>query len=287
MNAQGSGGRLAGRVVVLTGGRVRHRPGRRRFASPGRARRRSSAAAVRPRSTTRSPRSRMRAGGRRGSPSTSGSPSPPCAPRRGGRELGGRLDGVVSCAGTFPSAPFTELRDAEWEEAIAMNLGAPMRVARRPVPTLARRVAMVSVRPSTPTSGANLLWHARTTRRRKPFSSGYAPTRGGLAPQGIRACGCRAWRRGHRHARGVERGPADIEAWLERFVPLRRLAAPTRSPRSTPSSCPRPMRPYVTGRCSWAESARRRLMSPRGGPPVEAKAASSDPGRSARAGARA
>jgi NAD(P)-dependent dehydrogenase (short-subunit alcohol dehydrogenase family) len=83
--------------------------------------------------------------------------------------LGG-LDGIVNCAGVPSGALVDQLRPAEWDRVIAINLTAPYRVCHAAVPWLRRerRGSIVNV-----ASGAGLLPTA-------PGSGAYAASKGGL-----------------------------------------------------------------------------------------------------------
>jgi 3-oxoacyl-[acyl-carrier protein] reductase len=139
----------------------------------------------------------------------------------------GRLDAAVSCAGTFPSAPFADLTDSEWEEALAINLTAPMRIARAATPHLARQGGVVVAVSSINAYLGDLLSQCAHYSAAKAGLVGLTRQLAvELAPQGIRAVGVAPGGVATPMLEGWNDDPADMDAWLERFVPLRRLAAP-------------------------------------------------------------
>jgi NAD(P)-dependent dehydrogenase (short-subunit alcohol dehydrogenase family) len=141
-------------------------------------------------------------------------------------EWGGEVDILVNCAGSFPSAPAAELDDAEWDRALELNLSAAMRLARPLIPSLERKQGVIVL-----VSSINALLG-------DPLApcAHYAAAKAGLcglvrqlavelapsvrvvavAPGGVDTPMLEGW----------NEDPADMAAWLERYVPLGRLAQP-------------------------------------------------------------
>jgi 3-oxoacyl-[acyl-carrier protein] reductase len=140
---------------------------------------------------------------------------------------GGRLDAVISCAGTFPSAPFDRLPDADWDDALAINLSAPMRVARAAVPLMADRGGViVSVSSINAYLGDELSACAHYSAAKAGLVGLTHQLAVELAPRGIRAVGVAPGGVDTDMLEGWNDDPADMRTWLERFVPLERLARP-------------------------------------------------------------
>jgi len=138
----------------------------------------------------------------------------------------GRLDILVNAAGIFPTTAFTELSDREWNEALAINLAAPMRLSRAAVPELKkRRGTIVNVSSTNAVMGDAY-----------SICSAYASAKAGLlgltrqiaaelAPE-IRVNAVLPGPVATPMLEGWNEDPADMAAWLERYVPLRRVAKP-------------------------------------------------------------
>ena len=140
---------------------------------------------------------------------------------------GGRLDAAVSCAGTFLSAPFAELSDDDWEEALAINLTAPMRVARAATAHLAQRSGVVVCVSSINAYIGDLLSECAHYSAAKAGLVGLTRQLAvELAPRGVRAVGVAPGGVDTPMLEGWNENPAEMRAWLDRFVPLGRLAAP-------------------------------------------------------------
>ncbi|MBN36041.1 MAG: hypothetical protein CMM46_14955 [Rhodospirillaceae bacterium] len=58
---------------------------------------------------------------------------------------GGGLDILVNAAGTFPYTPVHELSDADWDEALAINLSGVMRMCRAAAGAITKGGAMVNI----------------------------------------------------------------------------------------------------------------------------------------------
>jgi NAD(P)-dependent dehydrogenase (short-subunit alcohol dehydrogenase family) len=140
---------------------------------------------------------------------------------------GGRLDAAISCAGTFPSAPFSELSDDDWEEALAINLSAPMRVSRAATPHLAQHGGVLVSVSSINAYLGDLLSECGHYSAAKAGLIGLTRQLAvELAPKGIRAVGVAPGGVDTDMLEGWNDDPADMRSWLDRFVPLGRLAAP-------------------------------------------------------------
>ena len=138
----------------------------------------------------------------------------------------GRLDILINAAGIFPTTAFAELSDREWNEALAINLAAPMRFSRAAVPELKKhKGAIVNV------SSTNALMGDAYS-----ICSAYAAAKAGLlgltrqiaaelAPD-VRVNAVLPGPVATPMLEGWNEDPADMEAWLERYVPLRRVAKP-------------------------------------------------------------
>jgi len=138
--------------------------------------------------------------------------------------LGGALHAVVNCAGTFPSAPFPTLSDEDWRQAIENNLSGPMRVARAALPHM-KRGAIVF------TSSTNAIIGDKLSQ-----CSHYSAAKAGLlgltrqlaielAPA-IRVNAVIPGAVKTPMLEGWNEDPAEMAAWLKRFVPLDRIAQP-------------------------------------------------------------
>jgi NAD(P)-dependent dehydrogenase (short-subunit alcohol dehydrogenase family) len=140
---------------------------------------------------------------------------------------GGRLDAAIASAGTFPSAPFAELSDADWDDALAINLTAPMRVYRAAAPHLERNGGVVVSVSSINAYLGDLLSECAQYSAAKAGLIGLTRQLAvELAPKGIRAVGVAPGGVDTDMLEGWNEDPADMRAWLDRFVPLGRLAAP-------------------------------------------------------------
>jgi 3-oxoacyl-[acyl-carrier protein] reductase len=141
-------------------------------------------------------------------------------------EWGGDVDILVNCAGSFPSAPAASLSDSEWDRALELNLSAPMRLVRPLIPSLQRRhgvIVLVSsinaflgdaLAPCTHYASAK----AGLCGMVRQLAVELAPSIRvvAVAPGGVDTPMLEGW----------NEDPADMAAWLERFVPLGRLAQP-------------------------------------------------------------
>jgi len=134
------------------------------------------------------------------------------------------IDVVVNCAGTFPSAPFPNLPDDAWNDALESNLAAPMRVCRAAVPHM-KSGAIVN------TSSVNAIMGDKLS-----LCSHYSAAKAGLlgltrqlavelapairvnaiVPGAVKTPMLDGWLD----------DPAEMAAWLQRFVPLNRIATP-------------------------------------------------------------
>jgi meso-butanediol dehydrogenase / (S,S)-butanediol dehydrogenase / diacetyl reductase len=138
----------------------------------------------------------------------------------------GRLDILINAAGIFPGTAFAELTDREWNEALAINLAAPMRLSRAAVPELKKhKGAIVNVSSTNAVMGDAY-----------SICSAYAAAKAGLlgltrqiaaelAPE-VRVNAVLPGPVATPMLEGWNEDPAEMEAWLERYVPLRRVARP-------------------------------------------------------------
>lgn len=140
----------------------------------------------------------------------------------------GGLTTVINCAGSFPGTPFAELPDSEWDEAINLNLSAPMRLFRAAVPHI--EAAGGGVLATVSSINAHL-------GDAVSVCSHYAAAKAGqealvrqlaveLAPSGIRVVAVAPGAVDTPMIEGWADGPGEREAWLERYVPLGRIAQP-------------------------------------------------------------
>jgi NAD(P)-dependent dehydrogenase (short-subunit alcohol dehydrogenase family) len=139
---------------------------------------------------------------------------------------GGRLDVLVNCAGSFPSTPFPQVTDAQWAEAHDINLAAPMRLCRAAFDALAASNGnIVNV------SSTNAVMGDKASA-----CSAYSSAKAGLvgltrqlavelAPR-IRVNAVLPGAIDTPMIEGWIDDPRERAAWLERFVPLRRIATP-------------------------------------------------------------
>jgi meso-butanediol dehydrogenase/(S,S)-butanediol dehydrogenase/diacetyl reductase len=142
-------------------------------------------------------------------------------------EWRGRIDSVVNAAGTFPSAPFPELPDAEWEDALATNLTAPMRISRAAVPVLRERGgAIVNLSSINAIIGDELSQCAHYSAAKAGLVGLTRQLAVELAPFGIRVNAVSPGAVDTPMLEGWNEDPADMRAWLDRFVPLGRIARP-------------------------------------------------------------
>ncbi len=150
-------------------------------------------------------------------------PSAPGEAVASAHRWGGRLDAVVNCAGSFPSAPFPELTDADWDAALALNLTAPMRVARAAAPLLEGGVIVV-VSSINAYIGDELSACAHYSAAKAGLVGLTRQLAVELAPKRVRAVGVAPGGVDTPMLEGWNDDPADMAAWLGRFVPLGRLA---------------------------------------------------------------
>jgi NAD(P)-dependent dehydrogenase (short-subunit alcohol dehydrogenase family) len=136
----------------------------------------------------------------------------------------GSLDAVVNCAGTFPSSPFHQLSNDDWNQALESNLAAPMRVCRAAVRRM-KKGAIVNI------SSVNAIMGDKLS-----VCSHYSAAKAGLlgltrqiavelAPE-IRVNAIVPGAVKTPMLEGWNEDPAQMSAWLERFVPLHRIAMP-------------------------------------------------------------
>ncbi len=139
---------------------------------------------------------------------------------------GGRLDILVNAAGTFPATPVDNLDDDDWEDALAINLGAVMRTSRAAARTMsASGGAIVNV------ASVNAVMGDKVS-----VCSAYSAAKSGqlgltmqfaaeLAPR-IRVNAILPGPVATPTLEGWLDDPEERRTWLERFVPLNRLGDP-------------------------------------------------------------
>jgi len=142
-----------------------------------------------------------------------------------GAKWNGRLDAVVNGAGTFPSAPFPNLTDEDWQQAIESNLAAPMRVTRAAVPHLKKGGAVVNISSINAVIGDKLSACSHYSAAKAGLLGLTRQLAVELAPQ-IRVNAVVPGAVKTPMLDGWNEDPADMKAWLERFVPLNRIAQP-------------------------------------------------------------
>ncbi len=142
-----------------------------------------------------------------------------------GAKWNGRLDAVVNGAGTFPSAPFPNLTDEDWQQAIESNLAAPMRVTRAAVPHLKKGGAIVNISSINAVIGDKLSACSHYSAAKAGLLGLTRQLAVELAPE-IRVNAIVPGAVKTPMLDGWNEDPADMKAWLERFVPLNRIARP-------------------------------------------------------------
>lgn len=142
----------------------------------------------------------------------------------GAAGLGGAIHAVVNCAGTFPSAPFPKLSDEAWHEAIENNLSGPMRMARAALPHF-RRGAIVFVSSINAIIGDKLSQCSHYSAAKAGLLGLTRQLAIELAPE-IRVNAVIPGAVKTPMLDGWNEDPAEMAAWLKRFVPLDRIAQP-------------------------------------------------------------
>ena len=164
---------------------------------------------------------------------TAGGCSVDLSTRTGGDEAvaaaiawGGRLDILVNAAGTFPATPVDSLDDGDWEDALAINLGAVMRTSRAAARTMsASGGAIVNI------ASVNAVMGDKVS-----ICSAYSAAKSGqlgltmqfaaeLAPS-VRVNAILPGPVATPMLEGWLDDPDERRTWLERFVPLNRLGDP-------------------------------------------------------------
>lgn len=131
---------------------------------------------------------------------------------------------VVNCAGTFPSAPFRELTNDEWNQAMESNLAAPMRICRAAVRHMTNG-AIVNVSSVNAIMGDELSLCSHYSAAKAGLLGLTRQIAVELAPA-IRVNAILPGAVQTPMLEGWNEDPAEMSAWLERFVPLRRIATP-------------------------------------------------------------
>ena len=136
----------------------------------------------------------------------------------------GQLDVLVNCAGFFPGTPFGELPDSEWDAALAINLAAPMRFSRAAVPALrASRGTIINVSSNNAVMGDALSICSAYSAAKAGLLGLTRQTAVELAPE-IRVNAVLPGAVATPMLEGWNEDPADLKAWLDRYVPLGRIA---------------------------------------------------------------
>lgn len=139
---------------------------------------------------------------------------------------GGRLDILVNAAGTFPATPVDSLDDGDWEDALAINLGAVMRTSRAAARTMADGGGVI-----VNISSVNAVMGDKVS-----VCSAYSAAKSGqlgltmqfaaeLAPA-IRVNAILPGPVDTPMLEGWIDDPEERRSWLERFVPLNRVGHP-------------------------------------------------------------
>jgi len=138
----------------------------------------------------------------------------------------GRLDVLVNAAGTFPSAPFPELTDDDWRDALEINLSAPMRLIRSAIPLFGDQAAVVNVSTINALIGDELSQCAHYAAAKAGLLGLTRQLAVELAPRGIRVNSVAPGAVATPMLEGWNEDPTEMRDWLERFVPIRRIAEP-------------------------------------------------------------
>ena len=140
---------------------------------------------------------------------------------------GGGLDVLVNCAGTFPYAPFPdELTDEEWADTLEVNLNAPMRTCRAATPHLrAARGTVVNVSSINAEIGDAVARCAHYSAAKAGLLALTRQIAVELSPD-VRVVGVVPGAVDTPMNDDWLPDPDEREAWLERFVPLRRMSRP-------------------------------------------------------------
>lgn len=141
-------------------------------------------------------------------------------------EWSGRLDVLVNAAGSFPATAFPDLDDSEWDDAQAINLTAPMRFSRAAVPALRERGgAIVNVSSTNAVMGDTYSICSAYAAAKAGLLGLTRQTAAELAPE-IRVNAVLPGPVDTPMLEGWNDDPADLKAWLERYLPLDRVAKP-------------------------------------------------------------
>ena len=141
-------------------------------------------------------------------------------------EWAGRLDILVNAAGAFPGTPFPDMDDQEWADSQAINLAAPMRFSRAAVPALrASKGNIVNVSSTNAVMGDVLSACSAYSAAKAGLLGLTRQTAAELAPD-IRVNAVLPGPVDTSMLDGWNEDPADLKAWLDRYVPLERIAKP-------------------------------------------------------------
>ncbi len=141
-------------------------------------------------------------------------------------EWGGRLDILVNAAGTFPATPVDGLEDGDWEDALAINLGAVMRTSRAAARAMAGSGgAIVNISSVNAVMGDKVSVCSAYSAAKSgqlgltmQFAAELAPAIrvNAILPGPVKTPMLEGWLD----------DPEERRAWLERFVPLNREGHP-------------------------------------------------------------
>ena len=135
------------------------------------------------------------------------------------------LDILVNAAGAFPGTAFGDMDDDEWHEAQAINLTAPMRLSRAAVPALrASKGNIVHVSSTNAVMGDAFSICSAYAAAKAGLLGLTRQTAAELAPE-IRVNAVLPGPIDTPMLEGWNDDPADLKAWLERYVPLQRVAS--------------------------------------------------------------
>lgn len=140
---------------------------------------------------------------------------------------GGRLDVVINAAGTFPSAPFPDaMSDSEWAAALEINLSAPMRICRAATPHLRTSGGViVNVSSINAEIGDAVSACAHYAAAKAGLLALTRQLAAELAPA-VRVVAVVPGAVDTPILDGWLDDPEERQAWLQRYVPLARIARP-------------------------------------------------------------
>lgn len=137
----------------------------------------------------------------------------------------GGLYALVNCAGTFPSTPFREMRDEDWDDALNINLSAAMRMSRAACRQMRGGGVMVNVSSINAVIGDDLSKCAHYAAAKAGLLGLTRQLAAELAPA-IRVNAVVPGAVDTPMLSGWNEDPTERNAWLDRYVPLHRIATP-------------------------------------------------------------